>query len=292
MHIAVIDYRGDERIINSRGDTLFWYRTRYFRRMQKDFHRWKSHGHRFIAFTQHPNDDCFDGFDAVVPIPRGTCDESRNAVLEYHEHESLRDWEWMGIWDNDSTLYWDKYNSDTVPQQLDDICAQAQHMGIAGWVPFNPQQAPYVTVDLDKWTFKPTLHLKGSMMFLHNQHIRYDTTFAYHGGDLRYAIQLTRMGKKCAWLEQASLNELGNGKSTIFIVNAYHEQYKKPGPNANPKGLLKWDAQLDRRERLKAHFEHIKQTTGLTVNDWQKLQRQLWNQNKHFKNLFDVSTPF
>jgi len=276
MNINIIDYRGDNTIANSRGDSLFDYRTRYFIKQQQDFHHWQKHGHKFICFTQHHDDDNFDGFDGVVPIARGTCDQSRNAVFEYYKHKSICDWEWMGLWDNDSTLYWNKYNSSLVPEKLDEICAQAKQQGIAGWVPFNPQQSPYVDVDLDIWSFKPTLHLKGSMMFLHNEHQMYDTSFAYHGGDLRYAIELTRKGKKCAWLEQVVLNEMTTAKSTVFQINAYHEEYKNPGPNANPKGLLKWDSTIARKERLKVHFDHIKTTTGLTVQDWQKRQRNLW----------------
>lgn len=280
MYINIIDYRGSKTTQTlSRGDTLFDYRTKYFVKQQQDFPKWQQHGHKFICFTQHPDDKNFDGFDKVVPIPRGTCDESRNAVFDYHKQQSSN-WKWMGLWDNDSTLYWTKNNSSLLPEKLDEVCAQAQQQGIAGWVPFNPQQAPYVEVDLNTWTFKPTIHLKGSMMFLHNEQQWYDTSFAYHGGDLRYAIELTRKGKKCAWLDQAALNELVTGKSTVFQINAYHEKYKKPGPDANPKGLKKWDSTIARRERLKVHFDHILTTTGLTVKDWQKKQRDLWQQDK------------
>ena len=106
------------------------------------------------------------------------------------------------------------------------------------------------------------------MTFIHNEQQYYDDSFAWHGGDVRYAIQLTKKYKKCAILEQASLNELVRGKSTVFKINAYHEQYKNPGANANPYGLLKWDSTIARKERLKEHDKHLKATTGLTIGEW------------------------
>ena len=284
MYINIIDYRGDEQVANSLGETLFQYRTRYFVKQQEDFALWKKHGHKFVCFTQHPDDTHFDGFDEVIPIARGTCDQSRNAVLK---HYANTDWKWMGMWDNDSTLYWDKMNTHLVPQELDNICALADEKNIAAWVPFNPQQSPYPDVNLDEWTFVPTIHLKGSMTFIHNEQQYYDDSFAWHGGDVRYAIQLTKKYKKCAILEQASLNELVRGKSTVFKINAYHEQYKNPGANANPYGLLKWDSTIARKERLKEHDKHLKATTGLTIGEWGHKQRCLWSPETKYFDLFE-----
>ena len=35
MYINIIDYRGDEQVANSLGETLFQYRTRYFVKQQE-----------------------------------------------------------------------------------------------------------------------------------------------------------------------------------------------------------------------------------------------------------------
>jgi len=288
MLINIIDYRGTDTPVNAQGETLREHRTRYFERMQDDFYLWQQHGHRMVCFTQHPDDQCFEGFDIVVEIAPGTCDQSRRAVFEYHRHQNLRNWEWMGVWDNDATLYWNRLRSAEVPAQLDHICEQAWAQGIAGWVPFNPQQAPYQTVDLASWTFKPTIHLKGTMMFVHNSGVEYDDTFAYHGGDVRYAIECTRQGLKCAQLEQAAVNELVTDKSTVFDVREYRAPYREPGAKANPLGMTKWDSTQARRERLQQHYAHIEATTGRTIKQWQQAQRSLWNTpHTQFDQLFD-----
>lgn len=287
MKILINDYRGDDTVINSRGDSLFDYRTHYFKKMQEDFNYWKKHGHQFICFTQH-DDQSFSNFDLIVKAPRNPVANAKNYILNWIEENQIED-DWFGLWDNDATLYWNKHRSSEIPKTLDDICKIAQEQNIYAWVPFNPQQAPYQSIDNTNWTFKPTLQMKGTMTFLRNPK-HYDqqrfneniTTM----DDLVWAIDLTRKGHKVGTLDQSSLNELGNGKSTIFKVNAYHSEYKNPGPNANPKGLLQWDAHIDRNEKYKSAHQDVKSLYGLDWKEWQKKQRSLWK-NEMFNELFE-----
>lgn len=286
MQINIIDYRGDDTIINSRGDTLFQYRTKYYLRQQQDWHRWQAQGHTFTVFTQH-QDDCHTHADEVIPIPRMRGAEAKNVILEHMMH--AKD-EWFGMWDNDATLYWNRLKSTHIPQDLMAICDKAKAQGIHAWVPFNPQAAPYQPTELDDYTFRATIQMKGTMTFMQNPNRygnqRFNETITTQD-DLEWAIQLTRKGLKCGLLQQASLRELVNGKSTIFRVNAYHKAYKKPGKNANPKGLLQWDAQLDRREKYEIAQREIAQLYGTHWRDWQRKQRQLWHSdNTQFNRLF------
>lgn len=279
MRVLVIDYRGDDTVINSRGDSLFHYRTHYFQRQQQDFHLWRQWGHTFHCFTQHGT-HC-EGFDEVIPSPRAPVARAKNWALDWIQSQGITD-PWIGLWDNDSTLYWDRLRSREVPQHLDHICGLAQSQHIFAWVPFNAQQAPYQPVSHTEWQFKPTIQMKGSMTFLRNpchyaqQRFREDVTTM---DDLVWAIEHTLAGRRVGTLQQASLNELVCGKSTIFKVNAYHQQYKKPGPGANPKGLLQWDAQLDRREKYQIAHQEIQQIYGATWQELQGKQRALWNDN-------------
>jgi hypothetical protein len=282
--INVIDYRGDDTVINSRGDSLFNYRTVYFLRQQADFHHWKTAGHKFRCFTQH-NDNNFSEFDDVVKIPRCHTAKARNYVLDFIQHSSE---DWIGLWDNDTTLYWDRLSSKIFPRDIDIVHELAINQDIIGYVPFNPGASPYQKVE-EGWTFRPTIQMKGTMMFLRNPNqygnIRFNEQISTMD-DLEWAVNLTKQDKKFAIINQVSLNELVNGKSTIFTVNAYHENYKKPGRNANPKGLLKWDAQLDRNEKYKIARKEIEQLHNLTMDDASAMQRNLWRVPKNFFDLF------
>ena len=289
MQINIIDYRGDDTIINSRGDcTLFQYRTRYYQRMQLDWHRWQAQGHRFVVFTQH-EDDVHQSADEVIPIPRMRGAEAKNVILEHMM--PVKD-EWFGMWDNDATLYWNRLKSTHIPQDLVAICDKAKMQGIYAWVPFNPQAAPYQPTAVDDYTFRATIQMKGTMTFMQNPNgygnQRFNETITTQD-DLEWAIQLTAKGFKVGMLQQASLNELVMGKSTIFRVNAYHKQYRKPGPRANPKGLLQWDAQLDRREKYEIAQRELEALYGANWRDWQRRQRALWNhEHTQFNQLFDA----
>ena len=285
MIICVNDYRGDDTVINSRGDSLYNYRTHYFHRIQQDFNRWQQWGHEFWCYTQHPNSRDFQQFDRVIPVERNPVAQAKNVILDDLYSQGI---DWCGIWDNDSTLYWDKHRSQQLPKQLERVCELAQEQNIWSFVPFNPQQAPYQTPDVTQWTFKPTIQMKGSMTFLRVHEQRYNTEVTTMD-DLVYAIDLTRQERRCGMLEQAVLNELVNGKSTIFTVNAYHEQYKNPGPRANPKGLLKWDAQLSRNEQYIQAHKDIEQLYGTSWGDWQTRQRMLWRIPETFNELFEVT---
>lgn len=284
MWINIIDYRGDGTTVNSRGDNLFDYRTKYFLRQQKDFDLWKKWGHKFRCFTQH-NDNNFSKFDSVVSIPRSTAPQARNYVHDYYPQNT-----WIGLWDNDATLYWKKLNSQSVPQQLDAITEICEQQDIHAWVPFNAQQSPYPKTVPKDWSFKPTIQLKGTMTFVKTSDLRHNEAEPSRD-DVEYAFELTRRSKKVGMLEQASLNELVTGKSTVFKINAHYEAYKNPGPNANQLGLLKWDAQLSRRdEYLRADKQWI-QRYGMGLRDFQELQRKLWEPNPLIiSGLFEYAT--
>lgn len=288
FYINVIDYRGDETVINSRGDCLYDYRTKYFLRQQEDFHLWKQWGHKFRCFTQHHKSQDFKHFDDVVYISRCNTAKARNYVLDYIKNS---DEDWFGLWDNDATLYWDRLSSRLFPQHLHSVNEIANEQEIIGYVPFNPGASPYLNVQ-DGWTFKPTIQMKGTMMFLRNPNQYGDTRFNENIStmeDLEWAVHLTKKDKKFAIIEQVSLNELVNGKSTIFTVNAYHENYKKPGPKSNPKGLLKWDAQLDRNQKYQIAREEIAQLHNLSMDDAAAQQRNLWRVPEQFHNLFEYA---
>ena len=297
MKINVIDYRGGGDyaehhmkcpVINSRGDSLFSHRTKYFKKMQRDFHRWKEQGHEFICYTQHKYSlDDHKHFDQVIECEQMPCHDARNRILD-----DTPQGEWIGVWDNDATLYWDKLRSDKLPKELEAVCKQAQEQGIVSYVPFNSQQAPYPTdLDCTQWTFKPTIHQKGTMMFVQNIGVKWPTHLNSMS-DLARAVELTKLGHKTAQLQQASLNEHANTKSTIFRVNAYHVQYQDPGPNSDPMGMLKWDSQADRREKYLEAKQQIESDYNSTLPELQQEQNLLWKQPEMFDELFDVIQPF
>jgi len=284
MWINIIDYRGDDTVINSRGDSLFNYRTNYFLRQQSDFHYWKSAGHKFRCFTQHDNRnalfDDYSEYDDVVKIPRGNAASSRNQVLKYYPQGT-----WLGVWDNDASLYFDKLESRRFVQELDLVCQQAKSQDITSFVPFNAQQSPYPTNPQPAWTFKPKLEQKGTMIFLEVSDWRFDESMDALE-DLEFACRLSLQGHKFAQCQQVSLKEMVHGKSTIFQVNAHHKEYKKPGPNASPNGLLEWDAQIDRADKYKKNMDYIETKLGHTIKDLREQHKAIWAKPKMFDQLF------
>lgn len=268
MIINVIDYRGDDTVINTRGETLYEYRTRYFHRIQEDFDIWKSAGHQFFCFTQHKDNDAdFWGFDNVVEMPRGKAAEARNYILDYHKPN-----DWISIWDNDASVYFDKLDTTAFIKNLDSIALEADKLGLSGFIPFNAQQAPY-PANPKRW--KPWIALKGTMLFLKVLEHRYDTDMDCLE-DLEYPARLTLQGHKFAKTEMCSLKEYVNGKSTIFRVNAYHETYLEKGNDALGKYEYKWDATLDRNNKYAIAKEYIQQKLGFTLTEITKLQKKLW----------------
>jgi hypothetical protein len=274
MWINIIDYRGDQSTVNSRGDTLFDYRTKYFLRQQEDFHYWKKAGHKFRCFSQHENRnplfDDYSEYDDVIKIPRSNAAQARNHVLNFYPKE-----EWIGIWDNDATLYFDKLESRRFTVELEQVCAQAQKQGIICFIPFNAQQAPYPKNPKSAWTFKPKLEQKGTMIFLQVWDWRFDESMDALE-DLEFACSLIDQGYKFAQCEQVSLKEMVHGKSTIFEINAHHKEYKKPGPNANPNGLLEWDAQIDRANKYKKNINYIEMKLGKNIKTLREQHKKLW----------------
>lgn len=271
MNINIIDYRGDDTIISSRGDKLFQYRTKYFHRIQEDFKPWRDAGHTFTCYTQHTNqNDLFDdywGFDSVVQTARMSAPQARNCVLD-----NSTKGEWIGIWDNDASVYLDRLDTRNFIKNLDTIAQEADTQGIVSFVPFNAQQAPYPKTP-KRW--RPRVEQKGTMLFLKVMDWRYDETFECLE-DLENALRLTQLGYKTAQTELCSLKEYVCGKSTIFTVNAYHSAYKKPGPGANPKGLIKYDAQLDRVEKYTRAKQQMETKLGDSIKNIKQQQRDLW----------------
>lgn len=282
MWINVIDYRGDETIINSRGDSLFSYRTKYFQRQQEDFEYWKQAGHKFRCFTQH-DDDNYIGFDDVVKISRGNAAFSRNCVLNYYTKG-----DWISIWDNDVSLYWDKFNAIKFTLDCENVCKLAEEQNIISFVPFNPLVSPYSKNIPKIWTFNNQI-VQNALIFCKILDFRYDENLTTRE-DYDIGCAMTLAGYKTARLENISLKSMVNGKSTIFTVNAYHEAYKNPGPKANPKGLLKYDAQLDRLEKYKKANEEMEQKYSMSLQQIEIEQRKLWKITKNnFNELFSFN---
>tara|TARA_S200002703_G_C3780184_1_gene240369 strand:- start:334 stop:1152 length:819 start_codon:yes stop_codon:yes gene_type:complete len=271
MKINIIDYRGDNTVINSRGDSLFQYRTRYFHRIQEDFAPWRDAGHTFTCFTQHTNqNEVFDdywAFDRVIAIPRSNAATARNHVLDAYAKD-----EWIGIWDNDASVYFDKLDTRNFIKDLDSICQEADSKGIVSFVPFNAQQAPYPKQP-QRW--RPRVEQKTTQLWCRVMDWRFDETLACLE-DLEFALRLVKNGHLTAQTELCSLKEYVNGKSTIFEVNAYHHAYTKPGPRANPKGLLQWDAQLDRNEKYAVARQQIEAKLGDSIRNIKQQHKELW----------------
>lgn len=280
----MIDYRGDDTIINSRGDCLFDYRTKYFLRIQEDFHYWKQWGHKFRCFTQHHQSEDFKHFDDVVYIPRGNAAASRNQVLDYYKRNS-----WIAILDNDCSLYFNRLDALDFIKNLDDVISFAEQSNIVSFVPFNPLVQPYPKILPSKWTFQPQV-VQNAFIFCKVMDFRYDESLTTRE-DYDIGCQIIMAGYKCARLANISLRSMVNGKSTIFKVNAYHEQYKKPGPKANPKGLLKWDAQLDRIEKYNNANNEIEQKYQCSQKEIEERLRIMFKpQSKTFNTLFEYAT--
>ena len=214
---------------------------------------------------------------------------ARNVMLDWLQQQHIQD-DWIGLWDNDVTLYWPKLQNARVPKELHSICKTAQDQGIHAWVPMNPQHTPYKDQP-QAWQFQPTIQMKGSMTFIRNphttQHQRFCTSVTTMD-DLVWAIEQTQRGNKVAILPQASLNELVKDKSTIFRVEPHRVPYKRPGAGANPLGLTQWDGQRHRKQQFDKAQREIAQWTGHTLQDWQKTQRQLWqNRSTTYDRLFE-----
>lgn len=274
MWINIIDYRGDDKIIDARNTTLFDYRTRYLLRVQDDFHLWKKHGHKFRCFTQHDAAaNCFPEFDDVIHVPRGNAATARNAVLDYFSGTKE---DWFGIWDNDATLYWKKLRSSEFPENADAICELASKQNIYTFVPFNPQQAVYGMPDigLTDWTFKSTITLKGTMLFVRNTKQRFDKKIDVFE-DIDWGIQHTIAGRKCAVLEQISLREHRACRSTIFNTpNKDHPDYEKE--KRRVKIVQTWNNNLDRRTQYAQAKIILENKWKNSTSVYQKMQRKLW----------------
>ena len=245
MKINVIDYRGDATVINSRGDTLFNYRTKYFHKMQEDFYLWKEHGHTFQCWTQHQNRNQFVNdywaFDQVSEIPRSSAPEARNIVLD-----SLPKDIWCAIWDNDTTLYWDKLKSKQFPKDLSALTNYCDQENIRLFQPFNSQQSPYPKkISSD---FKTAKKIKGTQMYLKTTDIRFQNFTALE--DWAFGLDHIQRGYKLATCMSASLREFQTDKSTIFGVNVNSKLWQEN------QHLHPWDGELERR-RIYAEAKQI-----------------------------------
>lgn len=223
MIINVIDYRGVKgEVINTKGETLYDYRTRYFKAMQDDFKIWKEHGHTFRCWTQHQiNDTDFTEFDDVIEVPRGNASESRNRVLDAYPID-----EWVTIWDNDATLYFKQLHSRRFVEELDKVLELADERKIRAFIPFNPQQSPYPKVLEPDFTFKPTLELKGTMFWVKNTHHRFDVTLPALE-DHEFAWKLVLDNYRVARLQELSLKEYAMNTSTIFEKKSSNEESRE-----------------------------------------------------------------
>jgi hypothetical protein len=172
--------------------------------------------------------------------------------------------EWIGIWDNDASVYFDRLDTRNFIKDLDSICQEANHKGIVSFVPFNAQQAPYPKQP-KRW--RPRVEQKGTMMFLRVMDWRYDDALDCLE-DLENALRLAQQGHKTAQTELCSLKEYQSAKSTIFCVNRYHQ--------ANNKGLKQWDAQLDRNEKYAVARAHIVSKLGDSIQNIKQQHKELW----------------
>lgn len=212
MWINVIDYRGDNTtIINKQGQTIFAARTDIFLKQQADFAIWKAAGHKFRCFTQHSgNPEHYAEFDDVIEIPRGNASQSRNHVLAYYPQGT-----WIAIWDNDATLYFDRLASRQFIRDLDSIVIpQADAQGLTGFIPYNPQQAPYPKPSVP-YTFKCKIEQKTTMIWLKVGDYRYNETLTILE-DWELAYRLAQQGHIFAQSQDVSLKEYALALSTIF----------------------------------------------------------------------------
>jgi hypothetical protein len=213
--------------------------------MQEDFHLWKQHGHTFHCWTQHKNRtqfiDDYWAFDQVTEIPRSSAPEARNFILN-----SLPIDTWCAIWDNDTTLYWDKLNSKQFPRLLISLTDHCDQENIRIFQPFNSQQSPYpkkITTD-----FKTAKKIKGTQIYLKTTAIRFQMLPAFE--DWAFGLDHMQAGYKLATCMQASLREFQTDKSTIFGVNV-NSQHWDENQHLHP-----WDGELERR-RIYAEAKQI-----------------------------------
>jgi len=246
MWINVIDYRGDE------GTPLYEKRTNNLMKMQMDFSRWQEHGHQFRCFTQHKiNDTDFVNYDDVIEIERGNASYARNTVLDFYKKD-----EWIGVWDNDATLYWEKLKSAVFPGELDNICENNRlHCFLPIWSGFMPYSAAIQmtiksTYSKNGFSFTPSPRIKGTMFFTKVCDIRFDVNTRY-GEDVEFGIRLTLDNKLCGFINEVSLNEYG-GLSTTTAKDD--------------------DA---RKNSTIAAFEYLEKTYG-SFKELQNKQRGLW----------------
>lgn len=264
-------------MVNRVGESLFKYRTRVFYEMQQDFATWRESGHKFRCFTQHENTnpiiDDYSEFDQVIKIPRGNASASRNCVLSHYAPG-----QWIGVWDNDATVYWNRLNTTQFVKELDTkVIDKATALGLTGFIPFNAQQAPYPQKPLPPYTFKPDFP-KGTMMFLQVKDYRFDETItALEENEL--ASRLILQGHKFGKSQDIALKELQSDKSTVFKIKNYYQPYERPGPRANPKGKLAWDAQENRKQQYLAYTEIIEQKLGTSFSNIREQHRTLWQDN-------------
>jgi len=262
MDINIIDYRGDGTVINTRGESLYQYRTRYLHRIQADFAPWKSAGHRFHCFTQHDNHhliDDFWNFDTVTRIDRCNAATARNHVLDAYPKD-----EWIGIWDNDASVYVDKLDTRNFIKDVDGICKEAESKGIVSFVPFNAQQSPYPK-NPKRW--RPRVEQKGTMMFLRVMEWRYDESLDCLE-DLENALRLSQQGHLFAQTDLCSVKEYQSAKSTIFAVDM--------------EGTGR-TAQQDRVEKYARARAQIENKLGDSIDNIKKQHTANW-QNKHVTN--------
>ena len=269
MIINIIDYRGSDPL-------LFEKRTEKFLQIQNDFVHWRPY-HQFVCWTQHDDISNMHSFDLIKKIPRSSAAEARNHVLGYYAKNT-----WIGLWDNDATLYWNRLKSKDFPRDVDLVLSLADQKKLVAFVPFDPRQCPYPDTIAEDWTFRSTNILKGTMIYLKINEIRFDTTMSAMS-DSEYACHQTSLGRKIGRLEQISLNEISPSVSTIFsdtnrkILYAQNKQY-----------IANKYKHLFKKERLGHNNKFIIKRLG-------ELQRSYWNntvipavQNPYFNKFFEM----
>lgn len=264
MWINVIDYRGDNTVINNKGNTLYEKRTEIFLKQQADFAIWKQHGHKFRCFTQH-NDNQYQEFDDVVYINRGNASESRNQVLDYYPQGS-----WISIWDNDATLYFDKLASRKFIEDLDTVIIPlADKYNFSGFIPYNPQQAPYPKPAQPPYTFKYKIEQKTTMLWLKVTEHRYDTSLTILE-DWEYAFRMAIEGHIFAQSQDISLKEYALSVSTIFDNNKQGGKYEeRKRQYAIAKQQVQDKLTMRMEEIRKLHRANYQRLT--TMNNYEKL---------------------
>lgn len=270
MDINVIDYRGDnETIVNAKGETLFQARTKIFLKQQQDFAIWKQSGHKFKCYTQHKDKaENYYAFDEVIEIPRGNAAQSRNRVLD-----SYTNGQWISIWDNDATLYFEKLSSRQFIKDLDSIIIpQVEKQGLSGFIPYNPQQAPYPIKPKPPYTFRCKIEQKTTMIWLKVNEHRYNETLTILE-DWEYAYRLALQGHIFAQSEDISLKEYALAMSTIFDNN------KEGG---------KYEERKRQYESVKEHLQTLLGSSFDSIKHHHKINFTKSKTKDTFNNLFDI----